>query len=288
MRLDDTVRDLAPRLLRFSLGQTGDAALAEEAAQEALTALVQRWRKQGPPECPEAFAFAIARRRAFRLSLKRRLLAPLQVLFDRPSPEPSPEEVTTSRDGHRQLLAALRRLAPADREALLLVGVEGMELSRGAEILGISLSAIKMRVHRARKRLTRILEETGMTPPDEPGTPGDALFDQRLREALSPPPEQTERIVLRALNNADATRRVRAPRLHRLVPAGSMVALLAAAAIFFSLQLGRPRQSAVVSIVSLDGMVIATSEDEARPLVLSGDGERQSSGIILIRHGDPQ
>ena len=160
MHLDDTVRDLAPRLLRFSLGQTVDAALAEEAAQEALTALVQRWRKQGPPECPEAFAFAIARRRAFRLSLKRRLLAPLQVLFDRPSPEPSPEEVTASRDSHRQLLAALRRLAPADRAALLLVGVEGMELSRGAEILGISLSAIKMRVHRARKRLARILEET--------------------------------------------------------------------------------------------------------------------------------
>ncbi len=160
MHLDDTVRDLAPRLLRFTLGQTGDAALAEEAAQEALTALVQRWRKQGPPECPDAFAFAIARRRAFRLVLKRRLLAPLQLLFDRPSREPSPEEQAASRDGHRRLLAALRRLAPGDREALLLVGVEGVELSRGAEILGVSLSAIKMRVHRARKRLARILEET--------------------------------------------------------------------------------------------------------------------------------
>lgn len=51
------------------------------------------------------------------------------------------------------------RLTPGDREALLLVGVEGMDLTRGAEVLGISLSAIKMRVHRARKRLARILEE---------------------------------------------------------------------------------------------------------------------------------
>jgi RNA polymerase sigma-70 factor, ECF subfamily len=159
MHLDDTVRDLAPRLLRFTLGQTGDAAIAEEAAQEALTALVQRWRRQGPPECPEAFAFAIARRRAFRLSLKRRLLEPLQVLFDRHTPEPSPEEQAVSRAGQRQLLAALRRLAPSDREALLLVGVEGMDLTRGAEVLGISLSAIKMRVHRARKRLARLLED---------------------------------------------------------------------------------------------------------------------------------
>jgi hypothetical protein len=113
----------------------------------------------------------------------------------------------------------------------------------------------------------------------------DELFDQRLRDALSPPPEQAERIVLRAL--AD-TSRVRAPRLRRLVPAGSMVALLAAAAIFFSLQLGRPRPGAVVSIVNLDGMVIATSKEEERPLVLSGGGEPQSSGLILIRHGDSQ
>jgi RNA polymerase sigma-70 factor (ECF subfamily) len=158
MDLDDTVRDLAPRLLRYCLGQTGDAALAEEAAQEALTALVQRWRRQGPPECPEAFAFAIARRRAFRLSLKRRLLEPLQVLFDRHTPEPGPEERAVLRADHRRLLAALRRLAPGDREALLLVGVEGMELARGAEVLGVSLSAIKMRVHRARKRLARLLE----------------------------------------------------------------------------------------------------------------------------------
>lgn len=131
-----------------------------------------------------------------------------------------------------------------------------------------------------------------MTLPDPPGTPGDALFDQRLREALSPPPEPTERIVLRALAATGGPGR-RAPRLRRLVPAGSLVALLVAAAVFFSLHLERshlerPRQGAVVSIVNLDGMVIATSEEEERPLVLSGDGERPSSGIILIRHGDPQ
>jgi len=112
----------------------------------------------------------------------------------------------------------------------------------------------------------------------------DELFDQHLREALAPPPEPTERIALRALTTSD----VHAPRLRRLVPAGSMVALLTAAAIFFSLQLGRPRPGAVVSIVNLDGMVIATSKEEQRPLVLSGGGERQSSGIILVRHGDPQ
>jgi DNA-directed RNA polymerase specialized sigma24 family protein len=49
MDLDETIRELAPQLLRFSPGQTGDAALAEEAAQEALTALVPNLRSARPP-----------------------------------------------------------------------------------------------------------------------------------------------------------------------------------------------------------------------------------------------
>jgi hypothetical protein len=118
-----------------------------------------------------------------------------------------------------------------------------------------------------------------MTPLDEPGTPGDALLDRRLREALSPPPPQTERIVLRALTAAHLPDTA-GSRLRRLVPAGSTVALLIAAAIFLSVQLGRPRPGAVVSIVNLDGMVIATSEEEERPLVLSGGGEAQPTGTF--------
>jgi len=128
-----------------------------------------------------------------------------------------------------------------------------------------------------------------MTPPDEPRTPSDALLDQ-LREALSPPPEQAERIVRRALAAAGAGdgSRIRAPRLRPLMPVATLLALLTAATVFFSWHLGKPRQPAVVSIVNLDGMVIATSEEEERPLVLSGAGEPQSSGIILIRHGGPE
>jgi RNA polymerase sigma-70 factor (ECF subfamily) len=68
------------------------------------------------------------------------------------------------RADRRRLLAALRRLAPADREALLLVGVEGLGTARGAAVLGLSPSAVKMRVHRARKRLARLLEEPDGNP----------------------------------------------------------------------------------------------------------------------------
>ena len=159
MELETAVRELAPQLLRYSLGRTGDPALAEEVAQDALTALVQRWRRHGPPDCPAAFVFAVARRRAFRLTLQRRLMEPLHLLLDGRSPLPDPEEQAAARTDLDRTLAALRRLPGKDREALLLVGVGDLGPSEGARVLGISVSALKMRVHRARQRLTRLLEE---------------------------------------------------------------------------------------------------------------------------------
>jgi hypothetical protein len=109
-------------------------------------------------------------------------------------------------------------------------------------------------------------------------------LEDRLREALTPPPDQIDRIVRRALAEPDR----RSP-LRRLVPAASLLALLIAAAAFFFVQIPRPQPSAaVVSIVNLGGVVIASSPEEARPLILSGTGETDPPGIILIRHGDLQ
>jgi len=163
MDIEATIRALAPRVLRYCLGRLGAADLAEEASQEALSALVARWRRHGPPESPEAFVFAVARRRASRALWKRRLTAPLSALDDRreghgTSAEESPETRAIRRRELSRTLAAIRRLSAREREALLLV--VGGELSRAdaARVLGISTSALKMRVHRARARLAHGLE----------------------------------------------------------------------------------------------------------------------------------
>ena len=159
MDLDTTVVELAAPLLRYCLGRTGDSGLAEEAAQEALAALVARWRRHGPPDCPAAFAFTVARRRAGRLALQRRLLAPLSALLDGHTPEPGPEERAAGRCDLGRALAALRRLPGRDRDALLLVAAGGLALADGARLLGVSVPALKMRLHRARRRLLEEMEE---------------------------------------------------------------------------------------------------------------------------------
>ena len=74
--LDETVGALAPRVLRYAVARLGDRSLAEDVAQESLTALVRAWRNGGPPESAEGFVFAIARRRVGRVIWRRRLWLP--------------------------------------------------------------------------------------------------------------------------------------------------------------------------------------------------------------------
>ncbi len=156
--LDETVRGLAPRVLRYAVACTGDASTGEDVAQESLEALVRHWRQAGAPRSAEAFVFSIARRRAVRAVIRRRLWVPIEQVFGSRDGRPSPETQVVSRSEQGRVRAALARLPRPDREALLLVALGQVSGAEAATVLGLSVSALKMRVHRARKRLTAELE----------------------------------------------------------------------------------------------------------------------------------
>ena len=115
MTLEEVVEELAPRLLRYCRGSCDDAGMAEEAAQDGLAALVQRWRRHGPPESPEAFAFTVARRRLRRGIFRRRLLAPMELVMDRSDSAPNPEVTAGDRVEVGQVLMALNSLPEIER-----------------------------------------------------------------------------------------------------------------------------------------------------------------------------
>jgi RNA polymerase sigma factor (sigma-70 family) len=161
MVLEDVVEEIAPRLLRFCLGYCGDEVLAEEAAQDGLTALVQRWRRHGPPDSPEAFAVTVAKRRIGRARVRSRLLAPLELLGGRADPGPDPERSAGGRQRLDRVLTALGALSGEDREALLLASVVGLAPAEVAALTGMSRGAAKNRVHRARRRLAAALGRQG-------------------------------------------------------------------------------------------------------------------------------
>ncbi|WP_283136731.1 RNA polymerase sigma factor [Rhizohabitans arisaemae] len=58
------------------------------------------------------------------------------------------------------VLHALTRLAPEDRELLVLVAWQGLGPRDAAKVIGCSSAAFRVRLHRARKRLKREMEST--------------------------------------------------------------------------------------------------------------------------------
>lgn len=58
-----------------------------------------------------------------------------------------------------RLSAALTKLPPKDREALTLIAWDGLQPQEAGHVLGESSGAFRVRLHRARRRLRRLLEE---------------------------------------------------------------------------------------------------------------------------------
>lgn len=73
----------------------------------------------------------------------------------RPAVSPDPAIATVGMDA---LLAALSALSETDREVLRLVAWEGLEGAELALAMGCSTSAAKVRLHRARRRLGKLLD----------------------------------------------------------------------------------------------------------------------------------
>ena len=82
-----------------------------------------------------------------------------------PAPErgDSPFAAAACNETERRLEDALSRLSLADRELLLLVGVEGLTPSEAAGVVGVSAVVIRARLHRARQRLAEAMDDARHT-----------------------------------------------------------------------------------------------------------------------------
>jgi RNA polymerase sigma-70 factor (ECF subfamily) len=153
------VRRHGGRLVALCARLTGDRGLGEELAQEALArafAALGSWRGEG----------------GFKAWLTRVAVNACRdwqkagARAERPA-ELDPAALATALDPEREamgrelgaaLAAAVARLPPANREAFVLFHVEGLPYEEIHAITGVSVTALKVRVHRARQRL---LEELG-------------------------------------------------------------------------------------------------------------------------------
>jgi RNA polymerase sigma-70 factor (ECF subfamily) len=125
---------------------------AEDALQETLWAATRALRDfRGAASSIASWMFTIIRRECYRL-IDRRLerRSSLDAIDDELTGGPRPDEALVASRRSELLARALGTLDPLHREVIMLRDIEELSAPEAAARLGISVQALKSRLHRAR------------------------------------------------------------------------------------------------------------------------------------------
>ena len=147
-------RELQKPLLRYlaCLGLSSDEA--QDVVQDAFLSLHRHLSAGGSQENIRSWLFRVAHNRARNRqnSYDRRFSAPLDDSLVEVPDEATPERVLLEKEKFERLGDAIRRLAVAERECLLL-RASGLRYREIGEVLGIATSTVADTVERAVKKL---------------------------------------------------------------------------------------------------------------------------------------
>jgi RNA polymerase sigma-70 factor (ECF subfamily) len=148
-----------PHLYRFGLRMCGNVEDAGDVAQESLISMARSLRDFRGDSSVSSWLYTIARRFCIKKRRRSKFAPAREDSLDAPEthaaerladPAPNPEQTTTNRELATALTRAIDALDPPQREVLVLRDVEGLPAPEVAKVLGISIDAVKSRLHRAR------------------------------------------------------------------------------------------------------------------------------------------
>jgi RNA polymerase sigma-70 factor (ECF subfamily) len=159
MKTDAQFRDMilaaVPSLRAFAISLTNDPVRADDLVQDTI---LRAWGNADRFERGtniNAWLFTILRNLFHSEYRKRKREVDDPEGFHASSLKSHPEQ--HSRLDFEDFRSALAQLSPDQREALILVGAEGLSYEEAAEICGVAVGTIKSRVNRARTRLGQML-----------------------------------------------------------------------------------------------------------------------------------
>ena len=191
----------APSVLRFARRRLDDGDAAWDVVNDTFTTAWRHWDRRPAAGELLPWLYAIA---GNAVRDQRRSAGRQSRLIARLSAAGTASHTADPADGivlGQSVAGAFARLPAADREVLRLVAWEGMTDARAIGlVLGLSPAAVRTRVHRARRRLRRLLNEPDDSPagtrqPDGPQSdgrpPDDNPPDDRPAEAAGLPRRPT-------------------------------------------------------------------------------------------------
>jgi RNA polymerase sigma-70 factor, ECF subfamily len=145
-----------PPLRAFAISLTGDADRADDLVQEALVKAWSAFASFQEGTSLRAWLFTILRNVFFSQYRKRR--REVQDVDGIAAGQLVTQPDQDVRLDLKDFRAALNRLPPDQREALILIGASGFSYEEAAEICGCAIGTVKSRVNRARGRLLEMLK----------------------------------------------------------------------------------------------------------------------------------
>jgi RNA polymerase sigma-70 factor (ECF subfamily) len=141
-------------VFRYGLRYCRSTEDTEDAVQETLWAAARSIGNFRRAAAVTTWLFTIVRNKCHRLLFHKHEEGDLaDVLPTVVDPGRTPEDEATARQIQSVLAVALARLTPSHREAILLRDVEGLTAPEAADRLGLTIQALKSRLHRARAEL---------------------------------------------------------------------------------------------------------------------------------------
>jgi len=163
---EDLANEHKDSVYRQMIRVCGNREDAEDVLIEALLKAYRNLDQLRESAAFKAWLAQIARRVCWQLKQRESLqpLLQLSTVEDEgqqiASPEPSPELLLAKQQMKEWLLKAVDQLEPTYREVYVLREIEEMSGEEVAKRLGLSLAAMKTRLHRARESVREFLDES--------------------------------------------------------------------------------------------------------------------------------
>jgi RNA polymerase sigma-70 factor (ECF subfamily) len=168
----------APSVLRFATKMCRDGADADDVLQETLWAAARGLRELRGESAVSTWLYAVARSHCIK-KRRRSKHAPEQLVpLDAPdalelaSSTGAPDEVASRHELGEALARAIASLDDEAREVVVLRDAEGLSAAEVASVVGVSVEAVKSRLHRARAALrAQLAPLVGDVVPSVPSDP---------------------------------------------------------------------------------------------------------------------
>jgi RNA polymerase sigma-70 factor (ECF subfamily) len=162
LSFEELAQQISQPLLRYLQRYVGDRAAADDLLQETLLRIARGLTDFAGRASMKTWAFSIATRVAadyFRKPEHRLRIVEVSEAEDLPDTDLPIDERIVLDEMNSCIRAVVDSLPDDYRAALVLHDLEGQTVEQTAEICGCSLATVKIRIHRARQRLRKALQQ---------------------------------------------------------------------------------------------------------------------------------